>query len=194
VIVVIVVSGAAGHSQVRCPTDTRADDLATRFVIDGGAMKMPIGAFLLVRKGNEIGAIRLISIDPTSTEWLGKSVYESYFQGDSSGSFFSAGNVVRKTGDLNLQHSKGPGRGIYIYKPGPYRAYIGEWSFGFGGPSMMGMTDHSFWKGDYSDHGYEFAPTSACSLSEVDAHNKRLRWFRFDRNASVNLPLADLPK
>ena len=115
------------------------------------------------------------------------------FQGDGSGSLL-AGNVVRQTGDLHLQPSKGPGRGIYIYKPGPYRARIGKWSFGFDGPSMMVMTDHSSLTGDYSDHGFEFAPTSACDLSELDVHDKRLKWFRYDRNASVILPLADLAK
>jgi hypothetical protein len=189
----ITMSACFVSAQTRCPADNRADDLATHFVIDGGDIEVPIGAFLLVRKGNEIGAIRLTSIDPTGTEWLGKSVYESYFQGDGSGSFL-AGNVVRKTGDLNLQPSKGPGRGIYIYKPGPYRARIGKWSFGFYGPGRMAMTDHSFWTGDLSDHGFEFAPTCACDLSEIDVHDKQLRWFRFDRNANVTLALADLAK
>jgi hypothetical protein len=192
-IVVMVLSDTAVYAQTRCPADSRAEDLATRFIIHGGTIKMPIGAFLLVRKKNEIGAIHLISIDPTSTEWLGKSVYESHFQSDGSGSFLT-GNVVTKTGDLNLQESKGPGRGIYIYKPGPYRASIGKWSFSFFGPSLMGMSDHSSWAGDFGDHGFEFAPTSACNLSEVNVHDNRLRWFRYDRNANVTLPLSDLPK
>ena len=79
VFVGIVFSGAAGYAQMRCPADTRPGDLATQFSIAGGSVKMPAGAFLLVRKKNELGAIRLLSIDPTSTEWFGKSVYESYF-------------------------------------------------------------------------------------------------------------------
>jgi hypothetical protein len=56
---------------------------------------------------------------------------------------------------------------------------------------MIWMAGTSFWK---EDHSYEFAPTSACDVSEIDATDKRLRWFRFDPNASVILPLADLPK
>jgi hypothetical protein len=192
-ILAIVLNGGSGNAQLRCPMDSRDDELASRFVVSAGAVKMPIGAFLLIRKKAEIAAIRLTSIDPAATEWLGKSVYESYYQGDGSGSF-SAGNVVRATGNLNLQQSKGPGRGIYIYKPGPYRAEIGKWSFAFDGPSMMVMTDHSSLTGDYSDHGFEFAPTSACDLAEVNIHDKRLKWFRYDRNASVTLPLADLAK
>jgi hypothetical protein len=190
---VLVLSDTAVYSQTRCPADSRMEDLATRFIIHGGTIKMPIGAFLLVRKKTDIGAIRLISIDPTSTEWLGKSVYESYFQSNASGSF-SSGNVVTKTGELNLQESKGLGRGVYIYKPGPYRASIGKWSFSFFGPSLMGMSDHSSWTGDFGDHGFEFAPTSACNLSEVNVHDNRLRWFRYDRNANVILTLSELAK
>ena len=143
----IVFSCIPGQAQFRCPADTRSDDFATRFVVSGGNIKMPAGAFLLVRKHHELGAIRLISIDPTSTEWLGKSVYESFFQGDGSGSLLGP-KVERRTGELNLQPSKGPGRGIYVYKPGPYRASIGKWSFGFDGPSMMEMSDASFWTGE----------------------------------------------
>jgi hypothetical protein len=130
----IVLSGGSGSVQLRCPLDSRDDEVATRFVVSVGSVKLPIGAFLLVRKKAEIGAIRLTSIDPAATEWLGKSVYESYFQGDGSGSLV-AKNVVRRTGELNLQSLKGPGRGIYIYVPGPYKAQIGNCSFSFGSPT-----------------------------------------------------------
>jgi hypothetical protein len=57
----------------------------------------------------------------------------------------------------------------------------------------MEMSDSSFWTG-LGDHGFEFAPTSACSLSDIDAADKRLRWFRWDRTTQMTLPLADLPK
>jgi len=188
-----MMSCARAEAQVRCPVDARANDLATRFVITGGDIEMPIGAFLLIRKGNQLGAIRLVAISPTSTEWLGQATYESYFQVGGARSPLAA-NTAHHIGELELRQSKGPGRGIYIYKPGPYRAQIGEWLFGFDGPSKMVMTNHSVMKGDYSDHGFEFAPTSACSLSELNAQEKGLKWFRYDRNASVVLPLADLPK
>lgn len=178
-------------AQVRCPQDTRTEDLATRFVINGGGIELPIGAILLVRRNNQLGAIHLTRISADSTEWLGDSAYESWFQSDSS-QFLS--ETSRQTGNLHLRPSKGPGRGMYIYKPGPYRARIGKWLFGFDGPNKMVMTDHSSVKGDYGDRGFQFAPTSACSLSELNIHDPRLRWFRYDHGASVILPLAELPK
>ena len=153
---------------------------------------MPVGAFLLVRKNRELGAIHLVSVEPGNSEWLGKSVYESYFQSDGTMSL-SGPKAERQTADLNVQPSRGPGRGVYVYKPGGYKAKVGKWSFGFDGPMKMEMSDTSFWTG-VGDHGYEFAPTSACNVSEIDALDKRLKWFRFDRNAHVTLPLAELPK
>lgn len=188
----MALSCTAGYAQTRCPEDKRADDHATRFVIGAGSVKMPIGAFLLVRKGFQIGAIRVTSIDSAATEWFGKFTYESFFQPDGSGSFV-AKNVDRRTGELNVQRPKGPGRGIYIYQPGPYKAQVGKWIFPFWSPTLMAMSDISFWSG-VGDRGYEFAPTSACNLSEIDVQDKRLKWFRFDRNASFTLQLSELPK
>jgi hypothetical protein len=190
VLVGVALSGV-GQAQMRCPDDARGDD-ATRFVISAGSVKMPVGAFLLVRKKGQIGAIRLTSIDSSATESYGKSTWESFFQPDSSSSLVGKG-VVRQAGEINVQPLKGPGRGIYVYQPGVTDVLIGKWKFGFDSPSVMIMSNTSFWTGD-SDHGYEFAPTSACNVSEIDIHDGQLRWFRFDRNASITLQLSDLPK
>ena len=78
----------------------------------------------------------------------------------------------------------------FAYQPGPHQARIGKWSFSFIGPSTLHMSSYHH----SGDQRYEFAPTSACSPSEVDALDKRLRWFRYNPNANVVLPLADLPK
>lgn len=186
-IVGIVMSSYFGIAQSRCSADSRSDNLATQFVVSGGSVKMPVGVFLLVRKNGAIGAIRLTNIDPASADLFGKSTYESYFQSDASGSFI-AGNVVRQTGELNVKPVKGV-RGL-TFQPGQTTARIGKWSFSFDSPSIIYMSSYH----RSGDQGYEFAPTSACDLSEVDVHDKRLRWFRFDPNAAVTLSLADLPK
>ena len=192
VIVGVALIGAVGYGQMPCFAGSRAEALTTDFVISGGRVKMPVGAFLLVRKNGKVGAIRLTKIDPAATEWVGKSTWESFFQPDGSGSL-AAKNVIRRTGELDVQDLKGPGRGIYVYQPGVTDALVGKWKFSFGSPTMMSMSDSSFWTG-VGDHGYEFAPTSACDLSEIDVNDKKLQWFRFDRNASIKLSIADLPK
>jgi hypothetical protein len=186
----MIVGNGFAYAEVRCPLDTRLDDLATRFRIGGTSIQMPIGAFLLIRKNGQIGAIRLTDIDRKATEYLGKSTYESFFPADHSGLFRSgSSDIIRQGGLLEIKPVGGLIRG-FAYQPGPYSAHIGKWSFPFSSPGRIGMS--SYHRND--DQGYEFAPTSACDLSEIDATDSRLRWFRYDPRASIVLPLADLPK
>jgi len=187
-----VVLGGLRIEQSQCPADGPTDGTAKQFVLGGGYIKLPVGAFLLVRKNGEIGAIRIAKVAPGGTEWVGKSTYESLFQSGGSGDLIT-GNALRKTGEIDIQKAKGPGRGLYIYQPGQDKATIGDWSFVFANPTAMTMWGKT--KGQSKDvYGFEFAPTSACSASEIDVSDKRLRWFRYDRNASVTLPIAGLPK
>ena len=187
-----VVLGGFKIAQSQCPTDGPTNGTAQQFVLGGGYVKLPVGAFLLVRKNGEIGAIRIVKIEPGGTEWVGKSTYESLFQSGGSGSLTSA-NALRKTGEIDIQKAKGPGRGLYIYQPGQDKAAIGDWSFVFANPTAMTMWGKT--KGQNKDvYGFEFAPTSACNVSEIDLSDKRLRWFRYNPSASVTLPVAGLPK
>jgi hypothetical protein len=58
----------------------------------------------------------------------------------------------------------------------------------------MSMTTYSKWDGDTKGRGFEFAATSACDLSQIDIHDPRLKWYRYDRNQnSLTLPLNELP-
>jgi hypothetical protein len=70
---------------------------------------VPEEFFVLVRKGREIGAIRFIRIEQDA-QGNGKSTYETYFQGDGSGSFLNS-NVVKRTGEIDIR----PMRGIHEF-------------------------------------------------------------------------------
>jgi hypothetical protein len=50
------------------------------------------------------------------------------------------------------------------------------------------------YRGSQKDYGYEFAPTSARDVGEIDASDKRLHGYRFDNNSRVEVPVAGLPK
>jgi hypothetical protein len=197
VVSVLLLLGTVGHAvgfaqQSRCPEETRSDDFATRFVIHNGVIRMPAGAFLLVRKDGHIGAIRLTSIDPNATQLFGKSTYESLFQKKGSPVMFPQ-NAILEKGKLDVQDLRGPGRGLFIHRPSGYKAQVGKWKLDFKTPDSMWMSDSSVLTGR-GDHGFEFAPTSACTLSEISASDNRLRWFRFDPNTQLTLPLNELPK
>ncbi|HLK53845.1 MAG TPA: hypothetical protein VKU42_10325, partial [Candidatus Angelobacter sp.] len=73
---------------------------------------------------------------------------------------------------------------------GQNKLWVGKWWFGCLTPSLINMSSHFSEK----DKGYEFAPTSARSVREIDASDNRLKWFRFDPNARIVVPVSDLPK
>lgn len=139
-----------------------------KFVIEQGHIKLPVGAFLLVRKSGRIGGIRILKIDPVGAQWLGKSTYESY-----AGALKSA-HPIRNTGEIDL-HASAP----------KDTARIGKWSLAFTSPNEMTMPP---------DHGYEFTPTSACTPKDIDPRDTRLQWFRSDSGPSLTLSVADLAK
>lgn len=159
-----------------------------QFVVGPSAILMAQGRFLLIRKGGMIGAIRFTNIEQGSKLGTGRASYESYFQSDGSGSFRSP-NIRKQTGEINLKSLKGIGR--LAFQVGNDKIKVGEWTFGTGYPGRLDMWPY---RGSQKDYGYEFAPTSAQSVEELDAADKRLKWFRYDANTSVTLLVSELPK
>lgn len=159
-----------------------------QFVVGAGEVQLPKGVFLLVRKGHEIGAIRFTSIERGADVDTGKAIYESYFQADSSDSFRSS-NVQKRTGNNELRPLKGIGR--LSFQTGNDKVRVGHWLFLSSSPGAVSMWPY---RGSQKDYGYEFAPTSARDVAEIDSSDKRLHWYRFDLNSLVEVPVADLPK
>jgi hypothetical protein len=157
------------------------------FDIGPYSVHMPEKFFLLIRKGNLVGAVRLTQIKQDN-DGEGQSTYESYFQGDGSGSFTGA-NVLKHSGVITSK----PVRSIthtLSWKPGQHKLWVGNWWFGCMTPTLIPMASHYSNK----DEGFEFAPTSASEISEVDAADKRLRWFRYESDNRVKVPVSGLPK
>jgi len=192
VLAVMLYTNAFGQSgEMRCPQDKRSGAEASQFKVSVGTVTMPVGAFLLVRNGSQLGAIRLTNLTPGPNEAEGRANYESFFLPDRTTSFSGSG-VDHKTGDIYLGETVGV-HAVFVYTKGHNEVLIGKWRFYFAYPNLMKMSRVSLWKGQH-DEGFEFAPTSACEVSEIDATDKRLRWFRWDKTTQVTLPLADLPK
>lgn len=179
------------YAQAPC---THASDVETKaFVISGGAIEMPVGYFLLVRRKDALGAIRLTNATPSHSEkWFGTSAYESYFQSNATLSLAST-TAVRRASSMDFRPTKGV-HAVYLYGSGHHEALIGKWKFSFANPVLLPMTNLTFWDGEMSDHGFDFAPTSACDVSEIDALDPRLHWYRYDRDAHITLPLTELPR
>jgi hypothetical protein len=147
---------------------------------------LPEKFFLLVRRGSELGAIRFTRID-SDPVGNGKATYESYFQADGSGSFVTP-NVVKRSGVIDIRSMRGIH--AFAWQPGQNKLRVGTWWFGCLGPGTINMSSRFAEK----DNRFEFAPTSARSLEEIDASDKRLRWFRYEPDARIRLPVSDVPR
>jgi hypothetical protein len=193
VCIVMMLCAMRGWTQSGCLTHPPDEGSAGVFVITGLIVQMPVGAFVLIRKNGSLAAIRLTSADHTNTEYLGKSTWEAYFQADSSQPL-SSSNAVRTTGSLDIKPRVGSFH--HSHQPGQDTAHVGPWTVTFPGPNAMFLSDNGFWHGVFDKH-IDFAPTSACKLSDIDPHDSRLRWFHntsqygHDR---LELPLKDLTK
>src|SRR5258708_8059959 len=159
------------------------------FVIGPSAVWVPPGAFLLIRKEGKIGAVRFTNIEHGSSECIGRAGYDSYFQADGSGSF-KATNVRKRTGRINLKEDWGMGKLSLSFHYAKVR--IGSWAFNAYCPN--GIYEWPSGAMSQKDYGFEFAGTSAREVEEIDTSDKRLRWFRYDPNNKVILPISDLPK
>jgi hypothetical protein len=107
--VVVLWSGmlACGQS---LQVDAEPENTQTnQYVVGASEVRVRKDVFLLIRKGQQIGAIRFTSIEQGDTVGTGKASYKSYFQADGSGSFRSS-NVRKQTGENNLKPLKGIGR------------------------------------------------------------------------------------
>ncbi len=181
------------RAQSACSHSPSAGGKEPAFVVRSGSITLPVGFFLLMRRGVSVGAIRLTSASTSGPDnWFGTSSYESLFQRDPAYSL-SSPSAVRHASPMTFSPTKGV-HAVFLYGGGHHTAHIGPWTFDFDNPVLLPMTDLQFWSGEMSDHGLEFAPTSACDPSEIDEHDLHLHWYRFDRNAQFSLPIAGLPR
>jgi hypothetical protein len=167
-------------------SDQSGDVSVPRFSIGPRYINIPEKYFLLVRKGPNVGAIRLANVQRDS-RGDGKANYESYFQDNGSGSFVSP-NVVKRTGEIDIRPMKGAH--TFAWQPGQNKLWVGKWWFGCLSPSSMNMSSHFSEK----DDGYEFAPTNAQDLKDINAADPRLHWYRFDPDKRITVPVSELPQ
>lgn len=159
----------------------------TEFMIGPKFIYMAENSFVLVRRGRAIGAFRLTRIQQDSAG-IGKSTYESYYQGDGTRSLQDS-NAIRKSGEIDIQPMAGLVHSL-MWQPGLNKLWVGKWWFGCLTPSLVNMSEHF----SEEDGGFEFAPTSAQSVAEINVNDSRLRWFRFNPDAGITVPVSELPK
>lgn len=156
-----------------------------RVVIGHGAILLPKGVFLLVRKGSRYGAIRITGLRPGGQGEAGTAIYESYFQGDGSGSF-AASNLERRGGRVAMKPLEDSGQ---RRSRGSSILLVGKWSFEYIVPGGIRVFPYSE---AGADQGYEFAPVAMGEITGVDVHDKRIKWYRHEPHTKVELLVKDL--
>jgi hypothetical protein len=186
-----VASPSAGQS-VQTPAG------AAGFCFHGSGVNLPIGRFLLIRKGDQFGALRITQIrpetqsKPTAGEWLGSVEYESYFIVKPFDSFSNVANR-KHSGELRFGRMKGFGF-HYSWQSGNQEAVVGPWKFRFFNQDGMFMTAVDFWNGVDHDSGLEFAPTDITEANRLNPRERELHWYTYDANRDIPCPVEAISK
>jgi hypothetical protein len=129
---------------------------------------MPIGKIILAKKGLEYCSIRFTSTWLSGSDFDYYTAYEYYYQGDGSGDF-KRSNV--KFGNGELFYPRDPGWFAIPFTSGA------KDTFGCGGLKIKW-----FHTGGVNFDDFELAPTPWKSITDVNVHDTRLKWFRKDAN------------
>jgi len=162
------------------------------FCVHGSGINLPVGKFLLIRKGNQVGALRLTRIirdtqtKPRANEWLGIVAYESYFVDERRP--LNDSSAIKTSDELRFRRIKGFGF-HYSWQSGNMTARVGPWKFLFFDEDGMYMTTIDRWNGINHDSGIEFAPTGATELASVNPRDPRLHWYKRDPNTDIPCPV-----
>lgn len=151
---------------------------------------MPLGRFLLIRKKDKICALKFTKFwsERQGLEKEKHAAYISYYQNDGSGNFLSH-NVKITEGKASHLPNRGWLR-LFTWQPGTTYVKCGPLEFGWGDYNFIG----AFEEGDtLGDHRFEFAPTPWEDINEVNVFDKRIKWYRFDKNRkTIDMPLDKL--
>jgi hypothetical protein len=142
--------------------------------IGPNAVRIPLGKFLLVRKDNNYGAVKLTESRAGQKEGEEFAKYISFYQADGSGDF-SRPNVQITQGELRKCKLFGIGRLAFDFgnkdiRCGPIRL---TWS-------PKGWVRFYSTKQEQGDHGISLAPTAWEEISQVNVFESRIVWYKYD--------------
>jgi len=158
--------------------------------IAGNCVRMPLGGILLVRKGFQSCAVRLAEMWTGETEEDRFTKYESYYQGDGSGDF-SNKNVLFTREQLAER------RGIWFFRIMLYRTGRENKEIKCGPIKLFCFRGAVYFyregRQKPGDYGIEFAPTKWTDISQVNAFDPRLKWYRYDeKRKDMFIPIDQL--
>jgi hypothetical protein len=163
-------------------------------ILAPNAVGIPLGRILLIRKGNEYGAVKFTQC------WTGKTKYEQHAEYES----YYLGN---QTGNINSIKAKYIKEEVFYTRPSfaifghPVRigakrdircGPIELWWSGLSCHMYVYFNRHDKKQGDF--YGIELAPTPWIDFSQVNISDSHIQWYRYDENRGrgKSIPIGKL--
>jgi hypothetical protein len=193
ILLCLVIDFSQGRIAMSCAEAVAMPDI-NDVVLAPNSIGIPLGRILLIRRGNEYGAVKFLQC------WTGKETahdqhaeYESYYQGDQTGNLRSETVQYRKE---EVYYTK-PGFAIFGHpirigakrniRCGP----IELWWSGLSCRIAIYFNRHDQEQGDY--YGIELAPTPWTDISQVNVSDPRVKWYRYDdKRRDYFIPIDEL--
>jgi hypothetical protein len=161
---------------------------ANEVMIHAHYVQMPVGRILLIRKGADCCAIKFTKFWTGKTEEDYFGSYERYYQGDGSADFTKLG-VIFQTDRVSYPRIRGSA--AFPFQFGAVDLRCGSIQLEWGGNGKV--TFITPFQHPPHDAGVELAPTPWTDISEVNAFDSRVKWYRLDsKRRNIIIPIDQL--
>jgi hypothetical protein len=163
-----------------------APDVSETYGVTSTNLCIPNGLVALIRRGDQLSAIRFVEVRRLNEDGTGYATYESYYRDD--GRTDLAGTVKR----LDTVSVIGwGGFHPFSYRKGDAKLEAGRIALDYNFPTCVSFT---LYGRSPADHGVEIAPTRWRDIREVNAADPTLRWFKYDETGGrhLEIPRGDL--
>ncbi len=170
-------TGVAASNRSEDIRPPQADEV---FIAPTGIM-IPLERILLVRKESVYCAIKFIKFWEDKVKSDSYASYESYFQNDKSGNFMKE-NVKYRKEELLFPKAGWSLFGHPVAFNAKEEIKCGSFRLRWTGKGTVHFFAPFQKQGDY---GIELAPTKWTNITQVDAFDQRLKWYKFDENRQM---------
>ncbi len=174
------------------PRTIRLEPLS-EVLIGRGRIAFPLKRIVLVRAGSSYCAVRFTKAYGGKTDAEDFAEYESWYQGDGTGNF-SSSNVVYAKRDLWWKAPIGIGR-LWLMTRDRDEVQCGPITLSWMPDTVIELTPK---KAERVSGPLRFAPTPWTSISEVNVHDARIKWYEpgmhGENTPDIRIPIDQLWK
>ena len=160
---------------------------------------VPVGYFLLIRKGNGYCALKLTESKPGKDKHKWRAEYETYYQGDAADSFGAKPAAFRrkKLTDLDpfyiarMHRCTDGGCSVLNFEKENRQIDCGEFHLDWSGERNLIFFDEYWPMKRKGRIRMEMAPTNWQNISDINVFDDRLKWYQYNDNRKETLTPVD---